>query len=345
MNQVLNTLYVTTPGAYLRLEGETVCVMIEDKKRLQLPLHPIGAIVCFGGAAVSPALMAKCAEDGRSLIWMSRTGRFQARLEGPVSGNILLRVSQHQLARDSAASAEIARAMLAGKLRNSRTLIVRAARDARSESDRTHLLNCAQQLRASLRGLRACSTLDAMRGHEGSAALQYFQALNNCVRADRRADFAFVTRSRRPPMDRLNALLSFVYALLLNDCVSALEAVGLDPQLGFLHTLRPGRPALALDLMEEFRAPLGDRLAVTLINLGQLTPDDFERRETGAVLLNENGRRAVIAAYQTRKGETLEHPVLAQPLQIYLLIMIQARFMARVVRGDMPAYVPFLSRG
>lgn len=344
MTVLLNTLYVTTPDAYLRLEGETLCVMVEREKRLQIPMHHLGGVVCFGDVMLSPALMGRCTEEGRSVVWLNRNGRFQARVEGPVNGNILLRQAQYRAADDPAKVLQLARAFLAGKLRNSRNVLLRGARDSQNDAERATLVRNARLIAGHLRKLPHAADLDAMRGEEGNAARIYFEAMNQLVRAAFRTDFALDGRNRRPPTDSMNAMLSFLYAVVLNDCCSALETVGLDPQLGFLHAVRPGRMALALDLLEEFRSVLADRLALTLINRGQITAADFDERDGGAVLLNDDGRKTVISAYQERKQETLTHPVLEQQVPIGLLPQLQARLLARFLRGDAPAYVPYLHR-
>lgn len=344
MTVLQNTLYVTTPEAYLRLEGETVCVIIGEEKRLQVPLHHLGAFVLFDHVMASPALLGRCAEDGRSVVWLDRTGRFRARLEGPVNGNILLRQAQFRAAEDAELALTIARAIVAGKLRNSRQVLLRGARESKSAEDRGRLVVATRVLAHQLRKLPQAENLEALRGFEGDGARLYFEALPCVTRESVRDRFPFDVRTRRPPRDPFNALISFLYALVIADCRAALETVGLDPQLGFLHAVRPGRPALALDLLEEFRAPLADRLALTLVNRGQIQESDFDRRDGGAVLLNDKGRKTVIAAYQERKQETLTHPVLQQETPIGLLPHIQARLLARFLRQDAPAYVPYLQR-
>ncbi len=344
MTYLLNTLYVTTPDAYLRLEGETLCVMVEKEKRLQVPLHHLSSIVCFGHTMMSPGLMARCAEDGRSVVWVDRNGRFSARLEGPFNGNILLRRAQHKAADDDPMRLNLGQNFIAGKLRNSRQFLLRSGRDSKNDKDCNTLTDAANRIGHILKKLGDAANLDQVRGYEGDAARLYFGALNQAIRPRSRDHFIFDTRSRRPPRDPINALLSFLYAVLLNDCRSALETVGLDPQLGYLHSIRPGRPALALDLMEEFRSVLADRLALTLINRGQLGSSDFNHREGGSVLLNDEGRKTVIIAYQERKQETLKHPLLKENIAIGLLPHVQARLLARVLRGDMESYLPYLHR-
>jgi CRISP-associated protein Cas1 len=329
VHTVQNTLYVMTPNAYVHLENATVRIDVE---------------VCFGNVMVSPALMHRLADEGKSLVLLDGTGRFKARLEGPVSGNILLRQAQHQMASDTSTTLEIARAIVAGKLRNSRSVILRGARESADTDETKSLTRTGDDLAASLRATKEAQSLDTLRGVEGEAARGYFGALNLIVKPAMRESFALNGRTRRPPLDRFNALLSFLYAMLMNDCRSGLEAVGLDPQLGFLHAVRPGRAALALDLQEEFRSVFADRLALTLINRGQVTASDFDEREGGAVMLNDTGRRAVVTAWQERKLEEITHPLTETKMPLALLPFLQARFMARTLRGDMEGYMPFLAK-
>lgn len=342
--QIENTLYVMTPNAYLHLENDTLRVDVEHIKKLQVPLHHLGSVVCLGNIILSPALMHRCAGDGIAMVLLDEHGRFKARLEGPVSGNILLRQAQHRQAVDVQFALSIARSAIAGKLRNSRQVLLRGAREAVKEQERIALGVAAGSLANSLRSLPFAVDLDAVRGIEGEAAKNYFAALPLLVRKEAREHFTMDGRTRRPPRDRFNALLSFLYSMLMNDCRSALETVGLDPQLGFLHAVRPGRAALALDLMEEFRAIFADRLALTLINRGQIGARDFAEREGGAVLLDGDARRTVVVAYQERKHEEIMHPLLQTKVSIGLLPLLQARFMARTLRGDMESYLPYLYR-
>jgi len=342
MRQILNTLYVMTPNAYVHLESDTLRIEVEREKKLQVPLHHIGSVVCFGDVMMSPGAMHRCAEDGRSVVLLDRNGRFKARLEGPVSGNILLRQAQFRAADNGGFVLDIAKAIVAGKLRNARQVLLRGAREADDEADRAALDRAAESLAASIRNLPVAGELDAVRGFEGEAAKTYFAGLNHLIRRDVRDVFAMDGRSRRPPRDRFNALLSFVYSMVMNDCRSALESVGLDPQMGFLHAVRPGRAALALDLMEEFRSILADRLVLTLINRGQIANDDFVDRPGGAVVMQDDARKAVVVAYQERKQEELTHPLLESKVPFGLLPDLQARFLARTIRGEMEGYLPFL---
>lgn len=345
--QLLNTLYVSTPESYLRLDNDTLRVMVDDDTRLRVPLHHLQAVVCLGRIGLSVPLMHRLADDAIALVLLDDNGRFKARLEGSQSGNVLLRRAQHERSLDASFTLEMARACVAGKIRNARQVLQRGARDAKSDEDASVLTRGADDLAASLRALPTASTLDAVRGVEGEAARQYFGCQPYLIRADLRSDFRMDGRSRRPPRDRFNALLSFLYAMWMNDCRSALEAAGLDPQVGFLHALRPGRAALALDLMEEFR-PFADRLALTLVNRQQIGSQDFVVREGGGVSLEGDARKTVVVAFQERKQEAITHPLLSQSLPLGLVPLVQARLMARAIRGEADgdgraaSYVPFL---
>ena len=342
MRHILNTLYVMTPNAYVHLENDTLRIEVEREKKLQVPLHHIGSVVCFGDVMMSPGAMHRCAEDGRSVVLLDRNGRFKARVEGPVSGNILLRQAQFRAADNAQFALDTAKAIIAGKLRNARQVLLRGAREAANDMDKDKLSQASESLAASIRNIPFAENLDTVRGLEGEAARTYFSSLNCMVRPDARGAFTMDGRSRRPPRDRFNALLSFVYSMVMNDCRSALESVGLDPQLGFLHAVRPGRAALALDLMEEFRAILADRLVLTLINRGQIAEKDLLDRPGGAVHLQDDARKTVVVAYQERKQEEITHPLIDSKVPIGLLPNLQARFLARSIRGEMEGYLPFL---
>ncbi len=342
--QLLNTLYVTLPESYLRLDNDTLRVMdANNETRLRVPLHHLQAVVCFGHVGLSAGLMHRLAEDGKAMVLLDTNGRFKARLEGEVSGNVLVRRAQHHAIDNPILTLELARNLVAGKVHNQRQVLLRGARETNDKAEATRLTRAALDLAASLRALPAGPDLDTLRGIEGEAARTYFEALNLLVKPERRGTFQMNGRSRRPPRDRMNALLSFLYSMWMNDCRSAIEAAGLDPQLGFLHALRPGRAALALDLMEEFR-PYADRLALTLVNRGQIGAADFIEREGGAVLLEGDARKAVVVAYQERKQEELAHPLLAENLPLGLVPMVQARLLARHLRGESPTYIPFVMR-
>ncbi len=341
--QLLNTLYLTTPDTYLRLDNDTLRVEVDHETRLRVPLHHLSAVVCFGHIGLSAPLMHRLAEEGIALVLLDDNGRFKARLEGAVSGNVLLRQAQFQRVADATFTLDMARACVAGKIKNTRQVLLRGAREAKSDDEAKTLARLADDLAASLRALPAAASLDALRGLEGEAARQYFSGLSLLVRPDQREAFAMDGRTRRPPRDRFNAVLSFLYAMWMNDCRSALEAAGLDPQVGFLHALRPGRAALALDLMEEFR-PWADRLALTLINRGQLAANDFVLREGGGVSLQPDARKTVVVAYQERKKDEINHPLLAQSVPLGLVPLVQARLLARALRDDAAPYVPFVAK-
>lgn len=341
--QLLNTLYVTLPESRLRLDNDTLRVEVERETRLRVPLHHLHSVVCFGHVGLSAPLMHRLAEDGIALVLLDANGRFKARLEGAVTGNVLLRQAQHRAVDNAGFTLELARALVAGKLKNQRQVLQRGARESKQADDETKLTRATQDLAASLRALPAAADLDTLRGIEGEAARTYFAALNLLVRPDLRELFSMDGRSRRPPRDRMNAMLSFFYSMWVNDCRSACEAAGLDPQLGFLHAVRPGRAALALDLMEEFR-PLADRLALTLVNRGQVSASDFVEREGGAVLFEGDARKAAVVAYQERKQESLTHPLLAEGVPLGVVPLVQARLLARCVRGETEGYLPFLTR-
>lgn len=344
MYSIQNTLYVMTPNAYAHLENATVRIDVEHEKLLRVPLHHLGGLVCFGNVMVSPALMHRLADEGKSLVFLDDAGRFKARMEGPISGNILLRRAHHEAAADAAFVLGTARAIVAGKLKNSRSILQRGARETSDADESASLNRAAENLAASLRSVAAASTLDELRGLEGEAARRYFKAINLVIKPGMRETFKLNGRTRRPPLDRFNALLSFLYSVLMNDCRSACETIGLDPQLGFLHGVRPGRAALALDLQEEFRSILCDRLALTLINRGQINAGDFDEREGGAVMLNDHGRRAVITAWQERKRDVITHPLTEAKIPIGLLPFIQARLMARALRREMDTYLPYVAK-
>jgi len=343
MKHLLNTLYVTTQGAYLSREGETVLVRVEGETRLQVPVHTLGSIVCFGVVSCSPFLMGLCAERNVAISFLTEHGRFLARVEGPVSGNVLLRREQYRRADDMDTAAEIARGIIIAKIANCRTVLLRAARERPDDPGASPLAETASYLAQLLKDLEAPTPLDVVRGHEGDAARAYFAVFNHLITAQKE-DFFFHERSRRPPLDNMNALLSFLYTLLVHDVAGALEGVGLDPAVGYLHRDRPGRPSLALDIMEEFRPYLADRLALSLVNRQQVKGQGFRRTETGAVLMDDETRKEVLVAYQKRKQEEIQHPFLGEKVAVGLLPHLQALLMARYLRGDLDGYPPFLSK-
>lgn len=341
MKRLLNTLYVTTQGAYLAHEGESVLVRVEHETKLRVPIHTLGSIVCFGQVSCSPPLLGLCGERNVTVSFLSEYGKFLARVQGPVSGNVLLRREQYRRADDEQATAEIARAVVIAKIANCRTVLLRAARERSEDAGTKALTDAAGYLAGTLESLREPAALEIVRGREGDAARAYFGAFDHLITAQKE-DFFFRERSRRPPLDNVNSLLSFFYTLLVHDVSSALEAVGLDPAVGYLHRDRPGRPGLALDLMEEFRPFLADRLALSLINRQQLRGKGFTRTETGAVLMDDETRKGVLVAYQQRKQEEIQHPFLGEKMPIGLLPHVQALLLARHLRGDLDGYPPFL---
>lgn len=344
MRRHLNTLYIATQGTWLNKDGANVVVSLEGNEIGRVPIHTIGGIVGFGRVLMSPPLMGYCASEGVTVSFLSEEGRFLARMEGPVSGNVLLRREQYRRTDDIRACAEVVRSFIIGKTLNQRTVIRRALRDHRSDTEAGNLAvlaNTEDRLTASLHAATRAADADSLRGIEGDAAAAYFGAFNALIRADG-GHFRFNGRSRRPPRDAVNALLSFVYVLLLHDIRSALETVGLDPAVGFLHRERPGRPSLALDIMEEFRPFFADRLVLSLINRRQIGPKDFRSLENGAVLLTDEARKAVLVAYQERKRDEMVHPFTEDKMTVGLLWHLQAQLFARHLRGDLDGYPPFV---
>ncbi len=340
MKQHLNTLYVTTQGAYLSAERETVAVHIDKEEKLRVPLHLLESVVCFGRVSVSPYIMNRCSERGVGITFLTERGRFLARVQGPVSGNVLLRREQYRRADDPIHSAMLARSIVAAKIISSRNTLLRFVRDHQDGAACGPVKSAATSMKNCLKRLDAELPLDVVRGIEGEAARAYFGVFDHLI-LNSDNSMGFTKRVRRPPTDPVNALLSFLYTLVTHDVRSALEAVGLDPQVGFLHRERPGRPSLALDLVEELRAYVADRLALTLINRRQVGTDGFTTQETGAVEMADETRRTVLTAYQERKEDELTHPVLGEKTTVGMIPHVQALLLARHLRGDMPTYQPF----
>jgi CRISPR-associated protein Cas1 len=341
MKKLLNTLFVTTQGAYLSKEGETVMVKVDGEVAMRLPVHTLGGIVCFGQVSCSPYLMGFCAENGVAISFLTENGDFLAKVQGPVSGNVLLRREQYRRADDMNSSAQIAKAILTGKLANCRTVLQRLLRDHSEKIDIDTISGASQKLANAMRRLQSESSLDILRGIEGESADAYFDVFDHLI-TSQKDDFTFHERNRRPPLDNVNCLLSFIYTILMHDVRSALESVGLDPAVGFLHRDRPGRYSLALDLMEEFRPYIADRLTLSLINLSQVQGKGFKKKESGAVWMEDDTRKTVLVAYQKRKQEEIEHPFLKEKIAIGLLPYAQALLMARYLRGDIDNYPPFI---
>lgn len=341
MKKHLNTLFVTTQGAYLSKERECVLVNIEREARLRVPIHTLAGIICFGNVSCSPFLMGFCAEKDVAISFLSENGRFLARVQGPVSGNVLLRREQYRRADDPDSSSNIAKSVLTGKLANSRTVLQRALRDHKQKIDADSIRAVSQKIAESIKQIQSKSALNVIRGIEGDIAHAYFSVFDHLIVAQK-DDFIFKGRNRRPPKDKVNCLLSFLYTLVMHDVRSALESVGLDPAVGFLHRDRPGRPGLALDMMEEFRPFIADRLALSLINLSKIRKKGFRKTESGAVIMDDDTRKNLLVAYQNRKQDQIMHPFIEEKISLGMLFHIQALLMARFLRGDLDGYPPFI---
>jgi len=344
MKQLGNVLYVTTPEAFLSLEGENVVIKKEDSqgstKTTRLPLHNLENIVCFTWQGTSPALMGACVERNIGLTFLTPNGRFQARVSGRIKGNVLLRKKQYEFSESESQSLPIAQSFVLGKIANSRKVLERAIRDHAMLVDVNSLTSSSNFLKETLKAISTCASTADLMGFEGSAAKCYFGEFDQLI-LQQREDFFFKQRNRRPPLDNMNALLSFLYTLLTNESASALETVGLDPYIGFLHRDRPGRPSLALDLMEELRPVMVDRLALSLVNRKQVNGKGFTQKESGGVLMDDETRKAVLVAWQERKKEEIIHPYLKEKIPYGLLPHVQSMLLARYLRGDLDAYPPF----
>jgi CRISPR-associated protein Cas1 len=341
MKHLLNTLFVVTQGAWLSRDGECVVLNFDKENRRKHPVHLFESIMCFGRVNATAPLMGFCAEKGVPISFFSESGRYIARVDGPVRGNVLLRRQQYRFADDPAASSAIARNILVAKLANSRNVLMRFARENDSDGENSSIISAIKYLGYTAQDIKSRLSLDVLRGYEGDAARTYFSVFNDMI-LNQKDCFSFHDRSRRPPLDEVNAMLSFVYSMLAHDAASALEGVGLDPAVGYLHRDRPGRPSLALDLMEEFRPWLADRLVLSLINRKQVGPSGFSRAENGSVEMNEETRKTVIAAWHERKQDELTHPFIGEKVAIGLVPHIQARLLARHIRGDLAEYPPFV---
>lgn len=341
MRRLLNTLYVTIPDAYLACDGENVLIKVNNEIKFRVPVHNLEGIVCFGFAGASPGLMHLCCERGVALSFLTEYGKFMGRVTGKVSGNILLRRRQYKWSEDEATAIRLAKRFILAKIINSRAVLHRVLRDHPEAIDVNLITNTMKKMADVVKQLEKAESLDAVRGIEGQAANMYFNGFNQLILTQKN-DFCMKNRNRRPPLDRINALLSFLYTLLTHEAAAALESVGLDPQAGFLHRDRPGRPSLALDLMEELRPHFADRLAVTLINRNQIYSDGFVIKENGAVVMNDDTRKEVLTAWQKRKQEEIVHPYLNEKIPLGLVPYTQAMLLARHIRGDLEDYPPFL---
>lgn len=338
MKQHLNTLYVSTQGSYLAKDGAAIAVRIEKKVRLRIPLHNLDGIVCFGRVGASPALLAACAEAGVSVSFMSIYGKLQARVLGFTPGNVLLRRQQYRMSDSAEASLGIARSIILGKIANCRTTLLRSARDTKDSQRESDLRQAARRLKNNLFLANKATQMDELRGIEGEAASTYFGVFNSMLIED--TALRLDGRTRRPPQDPVNAMLSFLYVMLSHDVRSACESTGLDSQVGFLHRDRPGRASLALDLMEEFRPILVDRVVITLINRRQITSNDFESQPAGGIVIKDKPRRELLKVWQERKQEPMQHDFINEKVSLGLFVHLQARLLARHIRGDLDAYPP-----
>jgi len=342
MKKLQNVLYILTPESYLYIQGECICVKVAGEERIRVPSHTIESIVFLTNTTISTPLVRFCGESGITVSFLDDFGRFQGRLHGKTSGNVLLRMRQYQSINNREFCSKIVCSILAAKVVNSRNTLLRSAREQSDEKSATLLKNAAEEITKMASGLSPELSVDSMRGIEGMIANLYFSVFNNMVKVNKDS-FFFTNRNRRPPKDNTNAILSFLYALMKNDICASLESVGLDPAVGWLHALRPGRPSLALDLMEELRSPLCDRLALSLINLRQLQPKDFET-SIGSVKITDAGKRTILEAWQQRKREEIVHPYLHEKINIGLIPHVQSQLLARYLRGDIEAYPPFIWR-
>ena len=340
MKKLLNVLYVTVPEAYLMLEGETIVIKKTETTAMRLPLHNLENIVCFGYLGASPALMGACADRNIGLCFLTPNGRFLARVTGKVKGNVLLRKKQYDMSEKDEESVKVAASFLLGKVSNCRKVLERAMRDHALLIDVESMSKASSSLKDTLRSIQECRSVSDLMGFEGSAAKIYFSVFDQLI-LQQKEEFHFEERSRRPPLDNFNALLSFLYTLLASEAASALETVGLDPYVGFLHQDRPGRPSLALDLMEELRPVFADRLALSLVNRKQISGSGFIQKESGGILMDDETKKKVLATWQERKQETITHPFLKEQVPFGLVPYIQALLLARFLRGDLDTYPPF----
>jgi len=341
MKKLLNTLYVTSPHSYLALDGENVVVLEEKLEIGRLPLHNLEGIVAFGYKGTSPALMEACAEKNISLCYLSPQGKFLGRVTGTIKGNVLLRKAQYQIAEEEAKSLAIAKNCIIGKVYNARWVLERALRDHSMQVDYERVKKATEYLKESLKAIRNCESKNELRGYEGEAASVYFSVFDEMI-LQQKKDFLFQGRNKKPPLDNVNAMLSFTYTLLANTTAAALETVGLDPYVGFMHCDRPGRISLALDMMEELRAVLADRFVLTLINKRIISAKDFQKRENGAVLMKDTARKQILIEWQNRKKEVITHPFLQEKVEWGMVPFVQSMLLARYLREDLDEYPPFL---
>lgn len=340
MRKLLNTLYVTTPEAYLSKDGLNVVVSVDKEERFRIPIMNVESIVTFGYMGASPGLMKLCIDNNVSLSFMTPQGRFICRVQGPTKGNVLLRKKQYSLSEDEHVALHLAKLFILGKVFNTRSILQRYIRDNGADEEVEHVV---KQLEWRKKRIMQAENMDILRGEEGQAANTYFEVFDHLI-LHQKEDLPFDGRNRRPPKDEVNAMLSFVYTLIANDVAAALESVGLDPYVGFMHTLRPGRTSLTLDMMEELRAYLGDRLVLSMINRKQVTKKDFIRQNDESLVMTDNCRKELLTTWQKRKKEQIEHPYLKEKIPIGLLPYAQAMLLARFLREDLDDYPVFLMR-
>lgn len=341
MQRFLNTLYITTQKTYLHRKGDTVEIVINDEVKKSIPMINLDSIVCFGNIRVSPFLLGSAPEHNITISFLSETGQFLARVQGPVAGNVLLRKAQYRVSDDKEKSAKVAKYFITGKIANQKTVLQRAIRDHKDKVNVEKVQKAILVLDRNLSKIETETDLDKLRGIEGDSAETYFSVFDELI-TSQKDDFKFEGRNRRPPLDNVNAMLSYVYTLLYHDMISACEVVGLDPAVGFMHRDRPGRLSLALDLMEEFRSFFADRLVLSLINRGEITAEQFEKTASGAVNMSDSARKTIINAYQKKKETVLNHPYVEKKMHLAILFQIQARLLARFLRGDIDGYPVYI---
>lgn len=341
MKKLLNSLYVTSPENYLSLDGENIVILENGQELGRIPLHNLEAVISFGYRGVSPALMGKCSEQNISLCFISPNGRFLARVTGGVKGNVILRKKQYRVSEDEKLSFEIAKNCVLGKVYNCRWVLERATRDHSIQINLERVKRASSFLQQSLANISLSRYMAQLRGYEGEAASVYFGVFDQLI-LQQKKEFTFHGRSKRPPLDNVNAMLSFIYTLLANTIESALESVGLDPYVGFMHTDRPGRASLALDLIEELRSVLADRFVLTMINKKMITGRGFSKREDGAVMMKDDTKKLILTAWQNKKKDVITHPYLGEKVEWGMIPFVQAMLLARHLRGDIDEYPPFL---
>jgi CRISPR-associated protein Cas1 len=341
VKKLLNTLYITTPNSYLSLDGENIVILLEENEKFRMPFVNIENIVCFGYMGASPALMGKCADNNLSISFLKPNGEYMGRILGKTKGSVILRKIQYGLSDDNKFCLEFSKNIIASKLCNSRNTLERTIRDNSDKMDISNLKIASNYMAENINKVYEFDDLDKLRGFEGINAKNYFSVFSDMIISQKK-DFSFSMRSKRPPLDNLNCMLSYLYTILSLEVGSALETVGIDPYVGFMHSIRPGRASLALDIMEELRAYLVDRLVITMVNLSQISKKDFLQKEGGGVLMTDEGRKKILKCWQDRKKEIITHPFINEKIEIGLLPYVQAQLLSKCLRGDLSEYNPFL---